>query len=382
MKLTYLSLGSNLGDRQINIQSALNQIDKRAGNIISISKLYENPSFGFEGDMFYNCCIGLKTILSPVELLNEILHIEKEGGRIRKIEEGYLSRTIDIDILFYENQTINSDELKVPHPKLHERNFVIKPLLDIAKGKIHPFFKKSILEIGDELKDFSQVVEIKNNLYNPVFNSLEDYNNIVIEGNIGIGKTSLAKKLSKNLNKNLILEGFIDNPFLEKFYQDSKRYALNLELTFLVDRCRQLNDYKNQLDIFKTGVVFDYDIVKSLIFAGVTLNENDFNLYRNIFYFMTKDLLKPNLIIFLMQSPENLLLNIEKRGRYFEKNIKKDYLKKINQAYIKSLKSKTDWNIRFIDVSDIDFVENDSDYLELLFRIKDGLSQSVVKLPD
>ena len=382
MKLTYLSLGSNLGDRQINIQSALNQIDKRAGNIISISKLYENPSFGFEGDMFYNCCIGLKTILSPIELLNEILLIEKEGGRIRKMEEGYLSRTIDIDILFYENQTINSDELKIPHPKLHERNFVIKPLLDIAKGKIHPFFKKSILEIGDDLKDFSQVVEIKNNLYNPVLNSLEDYNNIVIEGNIGIGKTSLAKKLSKNLNKNLILEGFIDNPFLEKFYQDPKRYALNLELTFLVDRCRQLNDYKNQLDIFKTGVVFDYDIVKSLIFAGVTLNENDFNLYRNIFYFMTKDLLKPNLIIFLMQSPENLLLNIEKRGRYFEKNIKKDYLKKINQAYIKSLKSKTDWNIRFIDVSDIDFVENDSDYLELLFRIKDGLAQSVVKLPD
>ena len=382
MKLTYLSLGSNLGDRQINIQSALNQIDKRAGNIISISKLYENPSFGFEGDMFYNCCIGLKTILSPIELLNEILLIEKEGGRIRKIEEGYLSRTIDIDILFYENKTINSDELKIPHPKLHERNFVIKPLLDIAKGKIHPFFKKSILEIRDDLKDFSQVVEIKNNLYNPVFNSLEDHNNIVIEGNIGIGKTSLAKKLSKNLNKNLILEGFIDNPFLEKFYQDPKRYALNLELTFLVDRCRQLNDYKNQLDIFKTGVVFDYDIVKSLIFAGVTLNENDFNLYRNIFYFMTKDLLKPNLIIFLMQSPENLLLNIEKRGRYFEKNIKKDYLKKINQAYIKSLKSKTDWNILFIDVSDIDFVENDSDYLELLFRIKDGLAQSVVKLPD
>ena len=382
LKLTYLSLGSNLGDRQINIQSALNQIDKRAGNIISISKLYENPSFGFEGDMFYNCCIGLKTILSPVELLNEILLIEKEGGRIRKMEEGYLSRTIDIDILFYENQTINSDELKIPHPKLHERNFVIKPLLDIAKGKIHPFFKKSILEIRDDLKDFSQVVEIKNNLYNPVFNSLEDHNNIVIEGNIGIGKTSLAKKLSKNLNKNLILEGFKDNPFLEKFYQDPKRYALNLELTFLVDRCRQLNDYKNQLDIFKTGVVFDYDIVKSLIFAGVTLNENDFNLYRNIFYFMTKDLLKPNLIIFLMQSPENLLLNIEKRGRYFEKNIKKDYLKKINQAYIKSLKSKTDWNILFIDVSDIDFVENDSDYLELLFRIKDGLAQSVVKLPD
>lgn len=381
MKISYISLGSNLGDRQINIQSALNQIDKRVGNIISISKLYENPSIGFKGDMFYNCCIGLKTILSPKELLNELLIIEKEGGRIRINKVGYFSRSIDLDILFYEDQIINTKDLKVPHPKLHERQFVVKPLLDIAKGKIHPIFKKSITEIAEDLKDFNNVIEMEANLYNPVFNSLTGYDNIVVEGNIGIGKTSLSKKLSKNLNKNLILEGFKDNPFLEKFYEDPKRYALNLELTFLVDRCRQLNDYKNQLDLFKTGVVFDYDIVKSLIFAGVTLSENDFNLYRNIFYFMTKDLLKHNLIIFLMQSPENLLLNIEKRGRYFEKNIKKDYLKKINQAYIKSLKSKLDWNILFIDVSDIDFVENHSDYLELLFRIKGELTQRVVKFP-
>jgi len=381
MKISYISLGSNLGDRQINIQSALNQIDKRVGNIISISKLYENPSIGFKGDMFYNCCIGLKTILSPKELLNELLIIEKEGGRIRINKVGYFSRSIDLDILFYEDQIINTKDLKVPHPKLHERQFVVKPLLDIAKGKIHPIFKKSITEIAEDLKDFNNVIEMEANLYNPVFNSLTGYDNIVVEGNIGIGKTSLSKKLSKNLNKNLILEGFKDNPFLEKFYEDPKRYALNLELTFLVDRCRQLNDYKNQLDLFKTGVVFDYDIVKSLIFAGVTLSENDFNLYRNIFYFMTKDLLKHNLIIFLMQSHENLLLNIEKRGRYFEKNIKKDYLKKINQAYIKLLKSKLDWNILFIDVSDIDFVENHSDYLELLFRIKGELTQRVVKFP-
>ena len=302
VKLVYLALGSNLGNKIRNIEIAKFELEKYKIKILKSSSNYISESWPDSSLPDYiNVIIKIKTILSPIELLNEILLIEKEGGRIRKMEEGYLSRTIDIDILFYENQTINSDELKIPHPKLHERNFVIKPLLDIAKGKIHPFFKKSILEIGDELKNFSQVVEIKNNLYNPVFNSLEDYNNIVIEGNIGIGKTSLAKKLSKNLNKNLILEGFIDNPFLEKFYQNPKRYALNLELTFLVDRCRQLNDYKNQLDIFKTGVVFDYDIVKSLIFAGVTLNENDFNLYMNIFYFMTKDLLKPNLIIFLMQ---------------------------------------------------------------------------------
>jgi 2-amino-4-hydroxy-6-hydroxymethyldihydropteridine diphosphokinase len=374
MKLAYLSLGSNLGNRQTNIQSALNQIDNRIGNIISISKLYENPAVGFKGEMFYNCCIGIKTILSPKELLNELLVIEKQGGRIRKIQQGYFSRTIDVDILFYENQIINFKELKIPHPKLHKRGFVIKPLLDIAKGKIHPLLKRSIIDIADDFESISDVEELKTKLYNPVINSLLNYDNIVIEGNIGVGKTSLSKKLSKDLNKNIILETFKENTFLEKFYKDPRRYALNLELTFLVDRCRQLNNYKNQLDFFKNGVVFDYDIIKSLIFAGVTLTENDFNLYRNIFYVMTKDLLKPNLLIFLMQTPENLLLNIKKRGRYFENHIKKDYLKKINKAYIKSLKSKVDWNILFINISEIDFVDNDLDYLELLFKIKKELA--------
>lgn len=373
MELIYLSIGSNIGDRESNIQSALNQIDKKIGNIISISKLYENPSVGFDGDMFYNCCIGVETVLKPHDLLNILLIIEKEAGRIRKKNVVYSSRIIDLDILFYQDQLINTNDLIVPHPKLHQREFVIKPLLDIANSKIHPKFQQSILEISHDLNNFSNVVEIENKLYNPVLNSLSMFNNIVVEGNIGVGKTSLSKKLSEDLNKNIILETFKENPFLEKFYDNPSKFALNLELTFLVDRCRQLNDYKNQLDLFNTGVVFDYDIIKSLIFAGVTLSENDFNLYRNIFYFMTKDLIKPNLIIFLMQSPEKLLLNIEKRGRYFEKSIKKDYLKKINQAYLKSLKSKTDWNILFVDVSSINFVDNNSDYLKLLFKIKEGL---------
>ncbi|MAU64221.1 MAG: 2-amino-4-hydroxy-6-hydroxymethyldihydropteridine diphosphokinase [Flavobacteriaceae bacterium] len=372
-QLTYLSLGSNIGDKEKNIQSALDEIDRKIGDIISISKLYENPSIGFKGDLFFNCCIGVQTILKPNELLKKILKIEVKGGRIRKKSKSYESRTIDIDILFYENQIIDFNNLKIPHPKIQEREFVIKPLLDIAKGKIHPILNKSVLQISNGMEGTKAFIQVNSKIQNPVLKTLSNYNNIVIEGNIGIGKTSLSKKLSKDLNKNLILEGFKENPFLEKFYNNPKRYALNLELTFLVDRCRQLNNYKNQLDLFKTGIVFDYDIVKSLIFAGVTLSENDFNLYRNIFYFMTKDLIKPNLIICLLQTPDNLLLNIEKRGRHFEKKINKEYLKKINQAYMKSLKSKTDWKILFVDVSDIDFVENEGHYLELLFRIKRSL---------
>ena len=99
---------------------------------------------GFDGDMFYNCCIGVETVLKPHDLLNILLIIEKEAGRIRKKNVGYSSRIIDLDILFYQDQLINTSDLIVPHPKLHQREFVIKPLLDIANSKIHPKFQQSI----------------------------------------------------------------------------------------------------------------------------------------------------------------------------------------------------------------------------------------------
>jgi len=368
-----LSIGSNLGDRKKNIQTALNLIDQKIGDVISISKVYQTPALGFIGDDFYNCCIAISTKLNPLEVLNRILIIEKEGGRLRNNTKKYKSRTIDIDILFYENKIINSLELKIPHPHLQERAFVILPLLDIARSKIHPILKITIEELKDDLKDLNSIHQLDYVLKMPILNTMELFNNIVIEGNIGIGKTTLSKKLSKDLNKILILEGFKENPFLDKFYQDPNRYALNLELTFLIDRCRQLNDYKNQMDLFKSGVVFDYDIFKSLIFAGVTLSEIDFNLFRSIFYSMTKDLFKSNLVIYLLQTTDKLLININKRGRNYEKDINKDYLDKISNAYLKYLNNRPELNVVFVDVSDLDFIEKDEDYLKLLFRIKQKL---------
>ncbi len=371
MSLAYLSLGSNVGDKIKNLQLALDQIDSKIGSVITISNLYENPPFGFKGDLFYNCCISVKTKLTPTLLLDELLNIEIEGGRLRDNKKGYKSRTIDLDILFYEDQIINSEGLKIPHPKLQEREFVIRPLLDIAPSKIHPLLEKSVFEIGKKFDDFNSLKEIKISIKNPVFNILKNFNNISIEGNIGVGKTSLSKKLSKDLNKKLILEDFKKNPFLEKFYENPKDYALNLELTFLVDRCRELNNYKNQFDLFKSGTVSDYHVKKSLIFAGITLNENDFNLYRNIYFFMTKDLIKPDLIIYLMQYPEKLMYNIKKRGRFFEKKIDHNYLNNINAAYKKSFNSNK--NIIYVDISELDFVENHSDYISLIEIIKQKL---------
>jgi deoxyadenosine/deoxycytidine kinase/7,8-dihydro-6-hydroxymethylpterin-pyrophosphokinase len=333
------------------------------------------------GDDFYNCCISLNTYLKPAALLTKLLKIESLNGRKRSNTKSYQSRNIDIDILFFEDEIIDANNLVIPHPRMHTRNFVITPLTDIAKSKIHPVIKETIESINSTLIS-NEIIKIDDCLLMPIFLKLKSIKNIVIEGNIGVGKTSLSKKLSKDLNKELIVEGYMENPFLEKYYENPDRYALNVELTFLTDRCRQLSDFNNQMNFFNSGLVADYDIFKSLVFAGVSLKELDFNLFRKIYYYMTKDLFKSNLIIYLLQSSDQLLNNIKKRGRGFEKQITKKYLDKINNAYLTHLKNNSELKVIYIDVSDLNFVESENHYLELLFRIKSKLGKSFVKFPD
>ena len=370
--IVYLSLGSNLGDKINNLQTTINLIDSKVGDVLLISSVYQTKAVGFVGEDFLNCCVSLRTSMEPKILIKELINIESQNGRLRSNRNIYESRSIDIDILFYEDKIINQHNLTIPHPRMNERDFVIKPLLDIAKSKIHPVLNRTISEIDLDLVE-TEIIKINDDLVLPVIEKLKSIKNIVIEGNIGVGKTCLSEKLSKDLNKELILEGYMDNPFLEKYYENPDRYALNVELTFLTDRCRQLSDFNNQISLFSSGLVSDYDIFKSLVFAGISLKEIEYNLFRKIFTYMTKDLFKSNLIIYLLQSTEQLLENIKKRGRGFEKKIDKKYLDKINQGYLNYLKNNSDLNIIYIDVSDLDFVESKTDYFELLYRVKKNL---------
>lgn len=370
--IVYLSLGSNLGDKINNLQTTINLIDSKVGDVLLISSVYQTKAEGFVGEDFLNCCVSLRTSMEPKILIKELINIESQNGRLRSNRNIYESRSIDIDILFYEDKIINQHNLTIPHPRMNERNFVIKPLLDIAKSKIHPVLNRTISEIDLDLGD-TEIIKINDDLVLPVIEKLKSIKNIVIEGNIGVGKTCLSEKLSKDLNKELILEGYMDNPFLEKYYENPDRYALNVELTFLTDRCRQLSDFNNQISLFSSGLVSDYDIFKSLVFAGISLKEIEYNLFRKIFTYMTKDLFNSNLIIYLLQSTEQLLENIKKRGRGFEKKIDKKYLDKINQGYLNYLKNNSDLNIIYVDVSDLDFVESKTDYFELLYRVKKKL---------
>lgn len=196
-----------------------------------------------------------------------------------------------------------------------------------------------------------------------------NYRLVVIEGNIGAGKTSLATRISADFGCHLILERFADNPFLPKFYRDPDRYAFPLEMSFLADRYTQLKKELLDPDIFTPFVVADYYFMKSLIFAANTLTGDEYKLYSQLFHIMYSSLPKPDLYVFLHQDPDNLLINIWNRGREYESAITADYLKKIQTGYFEFFRQEPSMRILVLDTREIDFVNNQSDYDALLDTI-------------
>jgi len=208
-------------------------------------------------------------------------------------------------------------------------------------------------------------------------------NFIVIEGNIGAGKTSLSKMISEEYNAKLILEQFAENPFLPKFYKDPEKYSFQLETSFLIDRYSQLRNDLQNLDLFKSFLVSDYFFSKSLIFAKNTLEGDEYQLYRKIFNVIYSSLLKPDLYVYLHVSVDKLMENIKKRGRDYEQEIKPEYLYKIQKGYFNYFKQKTNFKFLIIDTNNIDFVGNKFDYKQITNAIfnceyKNGINRVVL----
>ena len=219
-------------------------------------------------------------------------------------------------------------------------------------------------------KDNSTLLPLDTHLKNPLHKfNLSNYNFIAIEGNIGAGKTSLAHMMSNDFNAKQVLERFADNPFLPKFYKDAPRYAFTLEMSFLADRYQQISDDLSQLDLFSDFIVSDYDVFKSLIFSKITLSEDEFMLYRKLFYQVYKDIARPDMYIYLYQDTERLQENIRLRGREYEQTIESSYLEKINTGYLEFIKNHPEFNVKIIDISNRDFVKNRIDYLWILEQI-------------
>ena len=196
---------------------------------------------------------------------------------------------------------------------------------------------------------------------------------IAIEGSIGVGKTSLSKLLSETLQSKLVLEEFENNPFLSDFYKDPERYAFQTQLFFLLSRYRQQSEFQ-QMDIFNKSIVSDYMFMKDRIFASLNLSDKEMTLYDNVASILERNIIYPDLIIFLQSDTERLMHNIKQRGRKYEDSINWKYIDALNQIYNEFFFRYDKSPLLIINTNDIDFVNDKNDLNEILEIIRNPIN--------
>ncbi|MEP0861122.1 MAG: deoxynucleoside kinase [Ignavibacterium sp.] len=198
---------------------------------------------------------------------------------------------------------------------------------------------------------------------------------IAVEGVIGAGKTALAKKLKARLDARIVLEQFETNPFLEKFYNDRRRYAFQTQMFFLINRFKQQEELIQE-DLFSNYIVSDYIFEKDRIFAYLNLTGDELKLYESLYPLLARTLRKPDLVVFLQSSIDRLMFNIKKRGRAVEKNLTRSYIEELSEAYNHFFFRYNSTPLLIVNSTEIDFVNNENDFEELfrqIFREDRGL---------
>jgi deoxyguanosine kinase len=314
----YIGLGSNLGNRQDSIRKALEML-RKAGHIevVRVSGPIETaPLCGREQPNYLNAIAEIKTTLTPENLHKILLDIETSLGRLRTVK--WSPRVIDLDLLLFGQEVINHPDLTVPHPQMHLRSFVLKGLCCLNPELIHPVLKESTKELTSRLcnADF---------MLNPGLPQL-----ISVAGIIGVGKTTVAKKLSNLFGCKLLLEPYDTNPFLPDVYAGKKELSLDSQLYFLTSRIAQLNP-----DVLHPGqlAVTDYVFDKELIYANRLLNAQQLAIYEKIYQPLSAKVAAPVLVIYLRDSTEKCLEHIRKRNRPYEQTIAQQFLEGLSCDY-------------------------------------------------
>ena len=349
VKTAYIGLGSNLGDRQDNIDRALVLLTKTENvRLLGKSEIIETSPLAADNQPLYlNTVAGIETTLSAKELHKRVIDIEAGLGRSRNVK--WAPRTIDMDILLFAGDIINQPDLIIPHPQMHLRTFVLKGLCELNPALEHPVMKTSVKELLERLN---------NNDFVPDSSRPEL---ISIAGVIGVGKSTLAEKLTKSLNCPLLPEPYDKNPFMPQVYAGKKELALDSQLFFLTHRVEQLNPA-----VLKGGQLYvtDYVFDKELIYANLQLNELQLELYRKIYGSLKSNVTRPVLVIHLTDTVENCLERIRSRNRPYEQKIETSFLNRLNDGYEKLF---AQWNtspVIRINASKLDY--SDTARLEAL----------------
>lgn len=193
---------------------------------------------------------------------------------------------------------------------------------------------------------------------------------IAIEGNIGAGKTTLCKMLEKDFSAQLILEQFTDNPFLPHFYKNPERYAFQVELFFMTERHKQLQEFLSQRSLFQEFTISDYFFIKTLLFAKNNLIDEEYRLFQRLFHVLNTTFRKPDLLVYLHRPVEDLMKNIKNRGRDYEKDIKPEYLLSLQQAYFDYFRTVTDIPVLIIDIEGVSFWKKKKLYKQIVKLIQ------------
>ncbi|NNE27667.1 MAG: deoxynucleoside kinase [Saprospiraceae bacterium] len=206
------------------------------------------------------------------------------------------------------------------------------------------------------------------------------YKYICIEGNIGSGKTSLVEKLCSDISGRALLEQFENNPFLPLFYQNPERYAFTVELFFMTERFKQLQNIDATPDLFTEYLISDFSFIKTQLFARKNLQEEEYRLFQMLFSVLNNQFTKPDIMVYLHRDIEFLIQNIAQRDRAYEKDLKPEYLKKIQDSYFEYLRNITSFPVLILDIKNLDFLRNEPSYEAIKFLISKTYTPGVHRI--
>jgi 2-amino-4-hydroxy-6-hydroxymethyldihydropteridine diphosphokinase len=314
----YVGLGSNLGDRRSKIDGALGMLAQAEQiELGRVSGVIETEPLGQTDQPTYmNAVAELRTTLTAEDLHRTLADIETSLGRVRQGK--WASRTIDLDLLLFGRDIIETPELTIPHPRLHLRSFVLKGLCELDGDLVHPLLKEPVTELARRLGGLDFFLD-------PHLPQL-----VSVAGNIGAGKTTLANKLAAALGSEILYEAYDTNPFLPQVYAGKNELALDSQLYFLTTRIEQLDP-----SVLAQGQIrfADYVFDKELIYARRLLDGQQFALYENIYHLVAEKAAAPVLVMYMDDSPQNCLERIHSRNRPYEQQIRLPFLEMLSSDY-------------------------------------------------